>query len=130
MIKKVKEMFFSYILPIILIFGILSYLYISKPATDYLYSDSEKHFNLTSEFEEVHSEYIGKVICIKGVVDNFDVDGNFTNITLDSFFLFSVETINLTKEIKTNDELVMKGRYQGYDDLFDEYSFTYCSVKE
>ena len=130
MIKKVKEMFFSYILPIILIFGILSYLYISKPATDYLYSDSEKHFNLTSEFEEVHSEYIGKVICIKGVVDNFDVDGNFTNITLDSFFLFSVETINLTKEIKTNDGLVMKGRYQGYDDLFDEYSFTYCSVKE
>ncbi len=130
MIKKVKEMVFSYILPIILIFGILSYLYISKPATDYLYSDSEKHFNLTSEFEEVHSEYIGKVICIKGVVDNFDVDGNFTNITLDSFFLFSVETINLTKEIKTNDELVMKGRYQGYDDLFDEYSFTYCSVKE
>jgi hypothetical protein len=90
----------------------------------------EKYFNLTSEFEEVHSEYIGKVICIKGVVDNFDVDGNFTNITLDSFFLFSVETINLTKEIATNDELVMKGRYEGYDDLFDEYSFTYCSVKE
>ena len=112
------------------VLSILSYLYISKPATDYLYSDSEKHFNSTSEFQKVHLEYIGKVICIKGVVDNFDVDGNFTNITLDSFFLFSVETINLTKEIKTNDELVMKGRYQGYDDLFDEYSFTYCSVKE
>ena len=130
MIKKVKEMFFSYILPIILIFGILSFLYISRPSIDYFELGCEKHFNLTSEFEEVHSEYIGKVICIKGVVDNFDVDGNFTNITLDSFFLFSVETINLTKEIKINDELVMKGRYQGYDDLFDEYSFTYCSVKE
>ena len=130
MIKKVKEMVFSYILPIILIFGILSYLYISKPATDYLYSDSEKHFNSTSEFQKVHLEYIGKVIDIKGIVKNLDVEGDFTNITLDSFFLFSVETINLTKEIKTNDELVIKGRYEGYDDLFDEYSFIYCSVKE
>jgi hypothetical protein len=105
-------------------------MYISRPSIDYFELGCEKYFNLTSEFEEVHSEYIGKVICIKGVVDNFDVDGNFTNITLDSFFLFSVETINLTKEIATNDELVMKGRYEGYDDLFDEYSFTYCSVKE
>ena len=43
--------------------------------------------------------------------------------------MFSVETINITKEINTNDELVIKGRYQGYDDLFDEYSFTDCSVK-
>ena len=129
MIKKVKEMFFSYILPIILIFGILSYLYISKPATDYLYSDSEKHFNSTSDFQKVHLEYIGKVIDIKGIVKNLDVEGDFTNITLDSFFLFSVETINLTKEIKTNDELVIKGGYEGYDDLFDEYSFTDCSVK-
>ena len=129
MIKKVKEMVFSYILPIILIFGILSYLYISKPATDYLYSDSEKHFNLTSEFEEVHSEYIGQVIDIKGVVDTFDKDVKFTNINLDGYFLFSVETRNLTKEIAINDELVIKGRYEGYDDLFDEYSFTDCSVK-
>ncbi len=130
MIKKVKEMFFSYILPIILIFGILSYLYISKPATDYLYSDSEKHFNSTSDFQKVHLEYIGKVIDIKGIVKNLDVEGDFTNITLDSFFLFSMGTINLTKAIEINDELVIKGRYEGYDDLFDEYSFTYCSVKE
>ena len=129
MIKKIKEMVFSYILPIILIFGILSYLYISKPATDYLYSDSEKHFKSTSDFEKVHSEYIGQVIDIKGVVDTFDKDAKFTNINLDGYFLFSVETRNLTKEIAINDELVIKGRYEGYDDLFDEYSFTDCSVK-
>ena len=124
--RKIVEFIFFFVL----IVGILSYLYISRPSTDYFELGCEKYFNLTSEFKEVHSEYIGKVICIKGVVDNFDVDGHFTNITLDSFFLFSVETINLTKEIATNDELVMKGRYEGYDDLFDEYSFTYCSVKE
>lgn len=129
MIKKFKEMFFSYILPIILIFGILSYLYISKPAIDYLYSDSEKHFNSTSDFQKVHLEYIGKVIDIKGIIKNLDVEGDFTNITLDSFFLFSMGTINLTKAIEINDELVIKGRYEGYDDLFDEYSFTDCSVK-
>ncbi len=111
------------------VLSILSYLYISKPATDYLYSDSEKHFNSTSEFQKVHLEYIGKVIDIKGIVKNLDVEGDFTNITLDSFFLFSMGTINLTKAIEINDELVIKGRYEGYDDLFDEYSFTDCSVK-
>ena len=111
------------------VLSILSYLYISKPATDYLYSDSEKHFNSTSDFQKVHLEYIGKVIDIKGIVKNLDVEGDFTNITLDSFFLFSMGTINLTKAIEINDELVIKGRYEGYDDLFDEYSFTDCSVK-
>tara|TARA_B110000495_G_C22969196_1_gene568695 strand:- start:993 stop:1373 length:381 start_codon:yes stop_codon:yes gene_type:complete len=126
MSSKIK---FILIFFFLLIVGILSYLYISKPATDYLYSDSEKYFNSTSDFEKVHSEYIGKVIDIKGVVENLDVEGDFTNITLDSFFLFSMGTINLTKEIEINDELVMKGRYEGYDDLFDEYSFTDCSVK-
>ena len=126
MSSKIK---FILIFFFLLIVGILSYLYISKPATDYLYSDSEKYFNSTSDFEKVHSEYIGKVIDIKGVVDIFDKNAKFTNINLDGSFLFSVETRNLTKEIAINDELVIKGRYEGYDDLFDEYSFTDCSVK-
>ena len=126
MSSKIK---FILIFFFLLIVGILAYLYISKPATDYLYSDSEKYFNSTSDFEKVHSEYIGKVIDIKGVVYTFDKDAKFTNINLDGSFLFSVETTNLTKEIAINDELVIKGRYEGYDDLFDEYSFTDCSVK-
>ena len=126
MSSKIK---FILIFFFLLIVSILSYLYISKPATDYLYSDSEKHFNSTSNFEKVHLEYVGKVIDIKGVVDTFDEDEKFTNINLDGSFLFSVETRNLTKEIAINDELVIKGRYEGYDDLFDEYSFTDCFVK-
>ena len=126
MSSKIK---FILIFFFLLIVGILSYLYISKPATDYLYSDSEKHFNSTSNFKKVHLEYVGKVIDIKGVVNTFDGDEKFTNINLDGSFLFSVETTNLTKEIAINDELVIKGRYEGYDDLFDEYSFTDCSVK-
>ena len=94
-----------------------------------MYLDSEKYFHSTSDFQKVHLEYIGKVIEIKGIVKNLDVDGDFINITLDSFFLFSVENITLIKDIKTNDELVIKGRYVGYDDLLYEYSFTDCSVK-
>ena len=104
-------------------------MYISRPSTDYFLSKSEKYFDSTSDFEKVHSEYIGQVVDIKGVVDNLDLEENFTNITLDSFFFFSVETIKITKEIIINDELIIKGRYEGYDDLFDEYSFTDCSVK-
>ena len=103
MIKKVKELILSYILPMILIVGILSFLYISRPSTDYFLSKSEKHFDSTSDFEKVHSEYIGKVIDIQGIVDNLDVEGDFTNITLDNFFFFSVKTINLEKEISKND---------------------------
>ena len=127
--RKIVEFLHQLFLSVLIV-GILSFMYISRPSTDYFLSKSEKHFDSTSDFEKVHSEYIGKVIDIKGIVDNLDVEGDFTNIILDSFFFFSVETINLTKEIETNDELVMKGRYEGYDDLFDEYSFTYCSVKE
>ena len=69
MSSKIK---FILIFFFLLIIGILFYLYISKPATDYFYSNSEKHFNSTSDFEKVHLEYVGKVIDIKGVVDTFD----------------------------------------------------------
>ena len=125
MSKKVEFIFFF-----VLIIGFLSYLYMSRPSTDYFLSKSEKHFNSTSNFEKVHLKYVGKVIDIKGVVDTFDDDEKFTNINLDGSFLFSIESVTLTKEIAINDELIIKGRYEGYDDLFDEYSFTDCSVKE
>ena len=115
----------------LLIVGILSYLYISKPATDYLYLDSEKYFDSTEEFVLVYSDYIGKVVDIKGEVTLVERDDSFYNIILDSEFCFSLDSSELEKSVEENDVIIIKGRFTGFDaeNLFEPYSFTYCSLQ-
>ena len=128
MSSKIK---FILIFFFLLIVGILSYLYISKPATDYLYSDSEKYFDSTEEFVLVYSDYIGKVVDIKGEVTLVERDDSFYNIILDSEFCFSLDSSELEKSVAENDVIIIKGRFTGFDaeNIFEPYSFTDCSVK-
>ena len=128
MSSKIK---FILIFFFLLIVGILSYLYISKPATDYLYSNSEKHFDSTEEFVLVYSDYIGKVVDIKGEVTLVDRHDSVYNIILDSEFCFSLYSSELEKLVTENDVIIIKGRFTGFDEenLFEPYSFTYCSLQ-
>tara|TARA_B110000495_G_C22702987_1_gene413769 strand:- start:125 stop:502 length:378 start_codon:yes stop_codon:yes gene_type:complete len=124
--KKIEQIIISS-----LIVGILSLLYISMPPTNYFLTSSEHSFSSTNQFEEVHTEYIGKVVDIKGVITSVSEEVKFTNIILDSSFLFSIETINLNKTISENDVIIIKGRFIGFDidNLFEPYSFTDCSIQ-
>ena len=128
MSSKIK---FILIFFFLLIVGVLSYLYISKPATDYLYSNSEKHFDSTEEFVLVYSDYIGKVVDIKGEVTLVDRHDSVYNIILDSEFCFSLDSSELEKLVAENDVIIIKGRFTGFDEenLFEPYSFTYCSLQ-
>jgi len=125
--RKIVEFIFFFVL----IVGILSYLYVSRPATDYFLSKSEKHFDSTEEFVLVYSDYIGKVVDIKGEVTLVERDDSFYNIILDSEFCFSLDSSELEKSVAENDVIIIKGRFTGFDaeNLFEPYSFTYCSLQ-
>lgn len=125
--RKIVEFIFFFVL----IVSILSYLYVSRPATDYFLSKSEKYFDSTEEFVLIYSDYIGKVVDIKGEVTLVERDDSFYNIILDSEFCFSLDSSELEKSVAENDVIIIKGRFTGFDaeNLFEPYSFTYCSLQ-
>ena len=116
----------------ILLFLVLSYFIISsilKPSEDYYNSKSVKSFNSTEEFEKVHLEYIGQIIDLKGIITNVNHVSPFVNISLDKSFLFSFDITKVKSDFYVNQEITLKARYTGIDNLFEEYSFTDCFVK-
>ena len=128
--RKIVEFFHKLFLSVLIV-GILSFLYISIPATDYSLSKSEKHFDSTEEFVLVYSDYIGKVVDIQGEVTLVERDDSFCDIILDSEFCFSLDISELEKSVAENDVIIIKGRFTGFDEenLFEPYSFTYCSLQ-
>ncbi|MAO72412.1 MAG: hypothetical protein CMD02_07915 [Flavobacteriales bacterium] len=121
--KKIKKIIFS-----ALIIGILFFFYISMPSTNYLLTTSEKSFSSTSQFEVIQSEYIGKVIDIKGVITDLTLGSPYISVVLDSNLYFSFESKKTQDEFSISDTLTIKGRFEGYDDLFYQYTFTDCSI--
>ena len=98
------------------------------PSINYLSITSEKSFSSTNQFEEIQSEYIGKVIDITGVVTDLTLGSPYINVVLDSNLFFSFESEKTQDEFTISDTLTIKGRFEGYDDLFHQYTFTDCSV--
>lgn len=82
---------------------------------------------LANEFSqnsiEAEKKYLNKTIEINGVITEI----NITDITLNnSVFCQFVNTINNT--LKTNDNIIIKGRFIGYDDLLEQVKLDQCNV--
>tara|TARA_B110000090_G_scaffold174817_1_gene196561 strand:+ start:309 stop:686 length:378 start_codon:yes stop_codon:yes gene_type:complete len=104
------------------------YIYITKPATDYYTLKSEETFDSTSLFVDVQEDYLSKIVVITGVVTKIDPVSPFVSITLDSSFVFSFEMTKTEKNFFLGEKIKVKSRFVGYDDLFEEYSFTDCNI--
>jgi hypothetical protein len=104
------------------------YVYITKPATDYYTLKSEETFDSTSQFVDVQEDYLSKIVVITGVVTKIDPVFPFVSITLDTSFVFSFEMTKTEKNFFLGEKIKVKSRFVGYDDLFEEYSFTDCNI--
>ncbi|MDA9344997.1 hypothetical protein N9Q99_01170 [Flavobacteriales bacterium] len=117
---------------IVCIFILLScigiYVYVTKPATDYFTLKSEETFDSTSQFVDVKEDYLSKIVVITGVVTKIDPVSPFVSITLDSSFVFSFEMTKTEKNFFLGEKIKVKSRFVGFDDLFEEYSFTDCNI--
>jgi len=126
--SKNKIIIFIVFIIVFILLGIGSYLYISKVTPDYFTLKSEITFENTSQFKEINEKYIGKVVEISGEITDVDSVSPFVNITLDNSFLFSFEMTKTEKNFSLGEKIKVKSRFVGYDDLFEEYSFTDCNI--
>ena len=126
LIKMIKKIIIVCITILLSCIGI--YVYVSKPATDYYTLKSEKNFDSTSQFVDVQEDYLSKIVEIQGVVTHINTVSPFVNITLDTSFLFSFEMTKTEKNFFLGEKIKVKSRFVGYDDLFEEYSFTDCNI--
>ena len=123
-----KIIIFIVFIIVFILLGIGSYLYISKVAPDYFTLKSEITFENTSQFKEINEKYIGKVVEISGEITDVDSVSPFINITLDSCYVFSFEMTNIDRYFILGEKIKVKSRFIGYDDMFDEYTFTDCDI--
>ena len=126
LIKMIKKIIIVCITILLSCIGI--YVYITKPATDYYTLKSEKTFDSTSQFVDVQEDYLSKIVEIQGVVTHINTVSPFVNITLDTSFVFSFEMTKTEKNFFLGEKIKVKSRFVGYDDLFEEYSFTDCNI--
>ena len=126
LIKMIKKIIIVFLISIFTFFGI--YIYVTKPAADYYTLHSEGTFDSTSIFVDVQHDYVSKIVEIQGIVTNINTVSPFINITLDNFFLFSFEMTKTEKNFSLGEKIKVKSRFVGYDDLFEEYSFTDCNI--
>lgn len=126
LIKMIKKIIIVCITILLSCIGI--YVYVSKPVTDYYTLKSEKNFDSTSQFVDVQKDYLSKIVEIKGVVTHINTVSPFVSITLDSSFVFSFEMTKTEKNFFLGEKIKVKSRFVGFDDLFEEYSFTDCNI--
>ena len=126
LIKMIKKIIIVCITILLSCIGI--YVYVSKPATDYYTLKSEETFDSTSLFVDVQEDYLSKIVVITGVVTKIDPVSPFVSITLDSSFVFSFEMTKTEKNFFLGEKIKVKSRFVGFDDLFEEYSFTDCNI--
>jgi len=126
LIKMIKKIIIVCIFILLSCIGI--YVYVTKPATDYYTLKSEETFDSTSLFVDVQEDYLSKIVVITGVVTKIDPVSPFVSITLDSSFVFSFEMTKTEKNFFLGEKIKVKSRFVGFDDLFEEYSFTDCNI--
>ncbi len=126
LIKMIKKIIIVCITILLSCIGI--YVYITKPATDYYTLKSEGTFDSTSQFVDVQEDYLSKIVEIQGVVTHINTVSPFVNITLDTSFVFSFEMTKTEKNFFLGEKIKVKSRFVGYNNLFEEYSFTDCNI--
>lgn len=114
----------------IALLGALGYYYIfyggarNLATEEAVYTVSSK--NIVNEFnsniEKSNAKYLEKAIAIKGVVSAVTAK----QIILDNTIICDLKEIN--SAIKKGQDLTLKGRFVGYDDLMEELKLDQCSV--
>ena len=114
---------------LILLFALITVIvYIYRPSTNYLDMESDIYFNNSENFIESSDNFISKVISVKGVVTDVISGSPYISVVLDSKLHFSFESSKTQSVFLISDTLSVKGRFEGYDDLFEQYTFTDCTV--
>ena len=114
---------------IILLFVLITVIvYIYRPSTNYLERESDIYFYNLENFIDSSDNYVSKVISIKGSITDVVSGSPYISVVLDSKLHFSFESSKTQSVFFVGDTISVKGRFEGYDELFEQYTFTDCTV--
>ena len=114
---------------IILLFVLITVIvYIYRPSTNYLERESDVYFYNLENFIDSSDNYVSKVISIKGSITDVVSGSPYISVVLDSKLHFSFESSKTQSVFLVGDTISVKGRFEGYDELFEQYTFTDCTV--
>ena len=114
---------------IILLFVLITVIvYIYRPSTNYLERESDVYFYNLENFIDSSDNYVSKVISIKGSITDVVSGSPYISVVLDSKLHFSFESSKTQSVFLVGDTISVKGRFEGYDNLFEQYTFTDCTV--
>ena len=114
---------------IILLFALITVIvYIYRPSTNYLERESDVYFYNLKNFIDSSDNYVSKVISIKGSITDVVSGSPYISVVLESKLHFSFESTKTQSVFLVGDTISVKGRFEGYDNLFEQYTFTDCTV--
>lgn len=117
---------------LLLIIAVAVGLYLwNKPHRDYQGEDATYQLESAvlmdeyiSDEEAANARYLDQVILVKGVV----TEKNEQSILLDDNIYASMEEAAELADLSEGDEISVKGRLTGYDELMGEIKLDHCSV--
>ena len=95
---------------------------------NYLERQSDVYFYNLENFIDSSDNYVSKVISIKGSITDVVSGSPYISVVLDSKLHFSFESSKTQSVFLVGDTISVKGRFEGYDELFEQYTFTDCTV--
>jgi predicted negative regulator of RcsB-dependent stress response len=119
------------VLVILVVCGFAGYKYIYKDHRDVSSEDASFKITLAdlkADFEKndsiANTKYLDKAIAIYGKVTSLDLVTN--EIIIDSSLS---ATIKGKVSVKNGNQVTIKGRFIGYDDLLEEYKMDECVIE-
>ena len=114
---------------IILLFALITVIiYIYQPSTNYIEREPDVYFYNSENFIESSDNFVSKVISVNGGITDVISGSPYISVVIDSKLHFSFESSKTQSVFMVGDTLSVKGRFEGYDDLFEQYTFTDCTV--
>jgi len=119
----------KFYLQLIIIIFLISFIFINYfPTVNYIEKDSETYFYDTANFIVSHENYLSKIVIVNGVITDVVLGSPYISVVLDSTLHFSFETSKIQATLGISDTLLVKARFEGFDDIFEQYIFTDCTV--
>ena len=119
----------KFYLQLIVIVFLISLILINYfPTENFVEKEPETYFYNTANFIVSHENYLSKIIIVKGVITDVVSGSPYISVILDSTLHFSFETSKIQATLGISDTLLVKARFEGFDDIFEQYIFTDCTV--
>jgi hypothetical protein len=114
----------------LVVFGIAGYYYVmyggardlSSEKTAFTVSSSSIISEFTTNLVSSNKKYLEKPIAISGIITA--IEG--AQVTIDKSIICTLK--NPQKSITSNQQIIIKGRVVGYDDLMEELKLDQCSI--